>query len=155
MIDMYCSNCGVGIPENAAFCPGCGKPLKARYAGFWKRFVALIIDGLVFLPANLVLAALLRDSAAYYLSSFVLGWLYFTLLESSPKQATLGKMAMGLFVTDLYGQRISFGRANARYFSKILSGLTLFIGYMMAGWTNKKQALHDVIASTLVMQKAD
>jgi uncharacterized RDD family membrane protein YckC len=83
----------------------------------------------------------------------VLRWLYFALFESSSKQATIGKMALGIIVTDLNGNRISFGRANARYWSKIISGLILLIGYIMAGFTKKKQALHDIITGTLVIKK--
>ncbi len=82
-----------------------------------------------------------------------IGWLYFALMESSKNQGTLGKMALGLKVTDMDGNKISFGRATGRYFSKILSGMILMIGYIIAGFTDKKQALHDMIASCLVLRK--
>ncbi len=82
----------------------------------------------------------------------VLTWLYCAMMESSSKQATLGKMAVGIRVTDVRGQRISFGRATGRHFGKIISALSLFIGYMMAGWTQRKQALHDMMADTLVVR---
>jgi uncharacterized RDD family membrane protein YckC len=85
--------------------------------------------------------------------SAILQWLYFSLMESSVWQATVGKKLLGLTVTDLEGRRISFGRATGRYFAKIISSLILFIGYMMAGFTEKKQALHDMIAGTLVLRK--
>jgi uncharacterized RDD family membrane protein YckC len=74
-------------------------------------------------------------------------------MESSVKQATLGKLAIGIIVTDLQGSRITFGRATGRYFGKILSSLILSIGYIMAGFTEKKQALHDMIAGCLVVMK--
>jgi len=74
-------------------------------------------------------------------------------MESSVWQATLGKKTLGLRVTDLQGNRISFGRASGRFFGRIISGLTLFIGYIMAGFTEKKQALHDIIASCLVIRQ--
>ncbi len=80
-------------------------------------------------------------------------WLYFALMESSVKQGTLGKMALGIIVTDANGNRISFGRATGRYFGKIISGAILCIGYIMAGFTEKKQALHDMIAGCLVVNK--
>jgi uncharacterized RDD family membrane protein YckC len=80
-------------------------------------------------------------------------WLYFALMESSAKQGTLGKMALGIIVTDMNGNRLSFGRATGRYFGKILSGMILCIGYIMAGFTEKKQALHDMIAGCLVVNK--
>ena len=79
-------------------------------------------------------------------------WLYFSLLESSANQATVGKIVCGLKVTDLDGRRISFGRATARYFAKILSGLILLIGFAMVGWTTQKRGLHDFIAGTLVLR---
>jgi uncharacterized RDD family membrane protein YckC len=76
-------------------------------------------------------------------------------MESSSHQGTLGKMALGLIVTDLEGRRINFARASGRYFAKIITGLIpLGIGYMMAGFTEKKQALHDMIASCLVLRKS-
>lgn len=83
--------------------------------------------------------------------SLVIQWLYYSLMESSAKQATLGKMALGIKVIDMDGNRIKFGRATGRYFGKILSGLILNIGYIMAGFTAKKQALHDMLANCLVI----
>jgi uncharacterized RDD family membrane protein YckC len=83
----------------------------------------------------------------------VLHWLYYSLLESSAWQGTLGKKALGLEVTDLDGNRISFGRATGRFFAKIISAIILGIGYIMAGFTEKKQALHDILAGTLVIRK--
>ena len=87
------------------------------------------------------------------LALMIVGWLYFALMESSVNQATLGKMALGIKVTDLDGNRISFGRATGRYFGKIVSGMILYIGFIMAGFTEKKQALHDIMASCLVVNK--
>jgi uncharacterized RDD family membrane protein YckC len=83
----------------------------------------------------------------------ILDWLYFALMESSSKRATLGKMALGIIVTDLEGKRISFGRATGRFFSKILSGIIIYIGFIMVPFTDKKQGLHDMIAGTLVIAK--
>lgn len=80
-------------------------------------------------------------------------WLYFTLMESSRYQATLGKIVMGAIVTDLNGKRISFGRANGRFFGKWISGMVMYIGFLMAGFTEKKQAMHDMLAGCLVVQK--
>jgi len=79
--------------------------------------------------------------------------LYYALMESSEKQATVGKLAMGIKVTDMQGNRLSFGQATGRHFAKIISGLTLLIGYIMAGFTEKKQALHDIIVNCLVVKK--
>jgi len=82
--------------------------------------------------------------------SALVSWIYEAALESSSYQATLGKMALGLKVTDLAGNRISFARATGRHFAKYVSGMIFFIGYIMAGFTERKQALHDMIAGTLV-----
>ncbi len=83
--------------------------------------------------------------------SLVVEWLYFALLQSSPKQATFGKAALGLIVVDENFGQISFGRATVRYFSKYISGLVLYIGYIMAAFTREKRALHDIIAGTYVV----
>ncbi len=86
--------------------------------------------------------------------TIVVTWLYFASMESSERQGTLGKMALGLFVTDMHGKRISFARATGRFFAKFITGLIpFFIGYIMAGFTEKKQALHDMIAGCLVLKK--
>jgi uncharacterized RDD family membrane protein YckC len=148
------------------------------YAGFWLRFVALIIDfiiiycvrALIFLPFGIGMgmrgmfhgaqpqspADLVPFFATFIrimVISTIIQWLYFSLMESSAWQGTLGKKALGLTVTDLEGRRISFGRATGRYFAKIISSVILFIGYIMVAFTEKKQALHDMIAGTLVLRK--
>ncbi len=151
-----------------------------RYAGFWKRFAAYFIDKLIIGVAAMIIiipmAIMLGmagfmsqrrelDSVDLMLTTFVFylfigiiiyvgEWLYFALMESK-RGATIGKMALGIVVTDLNGHRISFGRATGRYFSKILSGIILYFGFMMAGWTQQKQALHDIIANTLVLEKGN
>jgi uncharacterized RDD family membrane protein YckC len=146
------------------------------YAGFWLRFVAYLIDLVVICivatPIFLLLGSMLglgmgsiaRNPDAMMLGSAVgayllfdgcllLGiWLYYAPLESSAWQGTVGKKLLGLRVTDLHGNRISFGRATARLFAKIVSNFTLMIGYIMAGFTEKKQALHDMIAGCLVVK---
>lgn len=80
-------------------------------------------------------------------------WLYYAYLESGEKQATWGKQVLSLYVTDLQGNRITFGRASGRFFAKFVTGLTMGIGYIMAGFTERKQALHDMIASCLVLRR--
>ncbi|MEO7072484.1 MAG: RDD family protein [Rhodanobacter sp.] len=84
-------------------------------------------------------------------ASVVLAWLYFALMESSAWQATLGKMAIGIRVTDLHGQRIGLPRALGRYGVKIISFLIVCIGVLMVAWTARKQGLHDKVAGTLVL----
>lgn len=119
-----------------------------EYAGFWRRFVAYIIDGLILGIIDAIFMAAKMPYAVLFVS-----WLYYALMESSNMQATLGKMALGLYVTDLNGNKIGFGRATGRFFGKIISGLILCVGFMMAGWTQKKQALHDIMAETLVLKR--
>jgi uncharacterized RDD family membrane protein YckC len=148
-----------------------------HYAGFWKRFVAYLLDqiiisivaifiiipffamiGFSFFSSDFeVSEELVFTIITAYFSFIILAvaaeWLYFALMESM-KGATIGKMALGIIVTDLQGNRISFGRATGRYFGKIISSLTLCIGYIMAGFTQRKQALHDMIAGCLVINKS-
>ncbi len=143
----------------------------AGYGGFWIRFVAAVIDAVivsvVIMPISMIVAgamgaaSILGDRNAQIgasiigilvsiVLSFAGNWLYEALMESSTRQATLGKMILGMKVTDLAGNRISFARATGRHFAKYISGFILAIGYIMAGFTEKKQALHDMIAGTLV-----
>src|ERR1700693_3188554 len=85
--------------------------------------------------------------------AFLGGWLYHAKMESSSWQATLGKKALNLRVTDFYGARISFARASGRHFAKLITGMIPFgIGFIMAGFTERRQALHDMIASCLVLR---
>jgi len=137
------------------------------YAGFWLRFAAYLIDtiilGLVFVPLGASLGIVLAASGSMdsdlmpgvngllNAGSILAGWLYSSLLESSSWQGTVGKKLVGLRVTDLNGNRISFGKATGRYFGKILSGMICLIGFIMAAFTEKRQALHDQLAGTLVL----
>jgi uncharacterized RDD family membrane protein YckC len=102
--------------------------------------------------------AMLEAYSHYYselgnasLLTTVVAWLYFAFCESSAWQGTLGKLALGIRVTDMQGRRISVPRALGRYPAKFLSAIILFVGFMMAGWTQRKQALHDMICGTLVL----
>ena len=85
--------------------------------------------------------------------SVVGNWLYHAVMESSSFQATFGKKVLGMAVTDLAGQRISFARATGRHFGKFLSGVIMNIGFIMAAFTEKKQALHDMLAGCLVVRR--
>ena len=132
--------------------------VKTReYAGFWKRFIAAFIDGIILQISGLVILlidyVLGATGVINILLNLILGWLYFALMESSRQQATLGKQALGIIVTDLNGNRISFGKATTRYFGKFISALIFCLGFIMAGFTEKKQALHDMIAGCLVVKK--
>lgn len=158
-------------PASPAQSPAYAAP-AVRYGGFWIRFVAAVIDGfivgIVVWPISGMMAlaigmaggAVSMPSVGVHLVrgivglafSFCANWLYEAGMESSSKQATLGKMALALKVTDLQGHRISFARATGRHFAKFISGMILLIGYIMAGFTERKQALHDMIAGTLVIR---
>ena len=151
------------------------------YAGFWLRFVAFLIDTIVLtvilgiiIGVGVLLVGFTYIKAAtngmnpedpaflsmitgwallFGVAMLVPMWLYYAGMESSAHQATLGKMALGLIVTDVNDRRISFGRASGRFFAKLINPYTFYIGYIMAGFTAKKQGLHDMIASTLVLRK--
>ena len=172
------------VPGAIAVTPSVAIPVAPGlvYAGFWLRFVAYIIDAVLLSAVEMVLililvavlglggairnwsenpdmnsiftATVILAIIAFAIGVFVVIWLYYACMESSRYQGTLGKMALGLIVTDLQAGPVSFGRASGRFFAKIITGLIpLFIGYIMAGFTAKKQALHDMIASCLVLRK--
>lgn len=137
-----------------------------NYAGFWKRFAAALIDGVILMIVNtvillffgFVLVAGGTDDPVVLegvgnILGIILGWLYFAVMESSATQGTLGKMALGLKVTDLSGERIGLGKATGRHFGKIVSAIILLVGFIMIAFTEKKQGLHDMMAGCLVVNK--
>lgn len=167
---LKCRYCGENLSDPLG---ADGVQTNLVYAGFWLRFVAYIIDyfvtaipgfviGLVFGAVGAALGQgggpdqqfiLVGVQIVSALTGVAISWLYYALMESSSKQATLGKMALGLVVTDMNGHRLTFGRATGRFFAKILSGMVCLIGYIMAGFTERRQALHDLMASTLVIKR--
>lgn len=173
---MFCVSCGAQMAAGSRFCASCGHaasmapmssaafaaPIHGQssddgwvlnaYAGFWKRAAAAVIDGVI-LWAGAIVLFFINDSL-FFLGAIIGGWLYFVLQESSEHQATLGKRALGIVVVDEHGERISFGRATGRFFAKWLSNVTFYVGYIIAGFTAKKQALHDLVASTLVVNRS-
>lgn len=136
-----------------------------EYAGFWTRFGAFIVDTILLAVAGSVIGFIIGlfvgtsgtdpevGRTFALLVGIAAGIAYYVGMESSVRQATFGKMAVGIKVTDMQGNRITPGKAAVRYFSKILSGIILLIGYIMAAFTARKQALHDIIAGTLVVKK--
>ena len=154
-----------------------------NYAGFWIRFLAFLIDSVVVNTIMWVLILPMLGALGLSITSlndmnnidfydeeaiglFVLSvvpalvtvkllitWMYYALLQSGPRQATIGKMALSIIVIDVNGNRMTFARASLRYFSKIISSFIMMIGYIMAAFTEKKQALHDIIANTYVVKK--
>lgn len=175
---MFCATCGAKVVDGASYCGACGATRSAEppstadtsrqaidYAGFWLRAGALVLDSMVLLGLGiglLVMVAILdarllveqntTRADALELAGGLMSWLYYALMESSSLQATLGKRALGIRVTDLDGRRVSFGRATGRYFGKVLSALTLGIGYIMAAFTERKQTLHDLLSSCVVVK---
>lgn len=127
------------------------------YAGFWKRVAAYLLDTLLIVIGAVLVGLFFSPygnfESAFQVSFIILAWLYHATLESGVPQATFGKHAFGITVTDLAGGRISFGRATARYFAQMLSGLTFCIGYAMAGWTKYRQGLHDMVAGCLIVNE--
>jgi uncharacterized RDD family membrane protein YckC len=132
---------------------------KLNYAGFWIRVAAVFIDSILMYIVFFGVAFLSMDDISSMATSMNItlqlifaaaGILYFAGMESSSRQATLGKMAVGIKVGNAQGEQLSFANALGRYFAKIISAITLYIGFMMAGWDSKKQALHDKIAGTYV-----
>lgn len=128
------------------------------HAGFWRRAAAYLIDFcIIVLPLGLLdvmIFAPFHPDNRLKLNIFnlLLMWPYWAIFESSSWQATPGKRLMGLSVVDIQGQRIGFLRATGRFFAKLLSNMTLLIGYLLAAWTSRKQALHDLVVSTCVVR---
>lgn len=153
------------------------------YASFLSRFGALIIDSIVIGCLQFIVVAPIMGMMGLGIASqvqdgevsdeaavgmvgaaiaamgtamvmvYAISILYYAIMESSKSQGSLGKMAVGIKVTDMDGNRITFGKAFLRSIGKIISGMIMAIGYLMAAFTEKKQALHDLIASTLVVKK--
>ena len=172
------AGCVAAVPAYAGY----AAVPRVEYAGFWVRFLAFLIDNAVMgIGFVLILIPLIfltglggfigeihpnedmNDVGIFMLFgllflaatvSLLLTWLYHALMESSEWQATLGKKVLGLVVTDMAGRRVSFGRATGRHFAKIITNMVpAFIGYIMAGFTERKQALHDMIAGCLVLRR--
>ena len=178
--DAFCQKCGetlaIGLapqPTGAVIqSPPYRVPVPAvsPYGGFWIRFLAYVIDhiliGVVLGPLAviwvlpLIISAVHSDDGPepwmlgmlmlYFVAAAVFLWLYDALLTCSSWQGTVGKKLLRLKVTDMAGNRISFGRATGRFFAKILSRMMFHIGFIMAAFTERKQGLHDMIAATLV-----
>ena len=166
---MFCPRCGRQNDDTANYCQGCASPLTAptvtgttipssapagalQYATFGQRLVATLIDvAILSLATGSVVVATFGMGITL---GFFAPWLYEAFMMSSEWQATVGKKALGLVVTDMAGQRVSFARSTGRHFGKIITNMVpFFIGYIMAGLTARRQALHDMIAETLVIKR--
>lgn len=153
------------VPRRAGYVPSDG------YAGFWRRWAAFQLDlqilygimvPLFFLVVYLFAgdtgdwsAAGPGDITFFGFLSLLVVWVYFAAFESSEYQATLGKMAIGIKVTNEDGEQMGFWRATGRHFGKLLSYILLLVGFLMAGFTERKQALHDQMTDCLVINDID
>jgi uncharacterized RDD family membrane protein YckC len=166
----------MSVPKRTAYQPIVeavdDPPIATEYAGFWLRVWAGLIDVTLEVTVTALLTVIVgfglywvgrsqgtAPEAMKYVTGFVSiplltvgAWLYCAIAESSRWQATLGKRLMGLQVTTSDGERISFGQASVRHFMKFLSLFTLTVGFMMAGWTKRRQALHDMPSDCLVVR---
>lgn len=149
----------------------------SRYAGFWIRWVATLIDGVVITIIAFILqlvfiffiSPILGISDPHILFSAVwppsipeitglvigtlVSWAYYILMTNA-QQATVGKILLGLHVESVDGRRLTLKEVIIREtIGKFLSGLTLFFGALMAGFTDKKQALHDKMARSVVIER--
>jgi uncharacterized RDD family membrane protein YckC len=180
---MFCTRCGSWTRDDAVTCPLCGLALRAGhepalaahasaagrvapvvYGGFWRRFVAALLDTiLLYFPAATVRVVLGLsatgmfdpETASSWVATtfeFVLDFIYATAFQCSPARATLGMQLMDLHVTDLNGDRISFARATGRYFATLLSIVTFGVGYLLQLFTSRRQTLHDLLAGTVVVR---
>ena len=177
----FCYYCGAETRAEAVICVKCGMSCstlekvnsngasantkRSLYAGFEKRLGACVIDNIIVaIPFGIVLAIVSEiygDEKKYlatlitinYARILLIDWLYYALMEASPTQGSLGKMLLKIKVTDLHGNRIGFGRATGRYFSSIISGVALGIGYLRILWSDRRQAMHDIWAGCLVVNK--
>jgi uncharacterized RDD family membrane protein YckC len=116
------------------------------YSGFWKRFIAMLLDLLVLIVPGIILNYLVP-----YAGSLIASIFYYPVFMSSPLQTTPGKYWMGIRVIHENGSTLSFGRALSREVLKIFSGLFFLLGYLIQPFTAKRQALHDLIVNSVVV----
>jgi uncharacterized RDD family membrane protein YckC len=139
-------------------------PKTFEYSTFLQRVAASLIDTVVLFVISSVIGfvvgffsyAIFGPDASIligYLLGLVIGWLFYAAFESSEYMATPGKMALSIQVRDENFQRLSFGRATGRHFARFLSSIPLCIGYLFPLWTQRRQALHDIVAKTVVVNK--
>jgi uncharacterized RDD family membrane protein YckC len=125
---------------------------QVKYAGFWIRYVANFVDGLVLIIPQVIVSFILGSTSPISkISGLLVSWIYFIWMTNS-YQATLGKRAVGIRVLSDNSEKLSLGQIIIREtIGKFISAIIFLIGYIMAGFTERKQALHDKIASTTVV----
>jgi uncharacterized RDD family membrane protein YckC len=127
--------------------------IRLEYAGFWIRTGAYLIDSIILYVVAFVVGLAMADLASEAIAgviNLVIAASYFSVMEASGYQATLGKMAVGIKVGDHNGNPIGVLNSIGRYFGKFISALLLCIGFMMVGWDERNQGIHDKLANTFV-----
>ena len=122
---------------------------KQIYAGFWQRILAGIIDLIILIVIEVILIFI--PVIGWVLSLFVT-WLYFAIQHSSTKQATFGMRALDIKITNEDNKKIGFWRATGNFYLTVISGLIIFIGFLMIAFTSRKQGLHNLISRTLCIR---
>ena len=168
-----CPLCGVALQvDNFERVAGPGAPgvtvthvvPLVAYGGFWRRFAASVVDAAVlFFPTATVrvvlglspMSMLDPESLTSWTAAvfeFGIGWIYAGLLMRSPARGTLGMQVLDLEITDLHGNRVTLGRASWRYWAQLLTVCTLGVGYLIQLITPRRQTLHDIVSSTVVVR---
>ena len=172
----FCEHCGASVQTTQTFQQPVAAPINVpqptggRHAGFWIRLGAYLIDLIILMVVAVIIGAVLGISiftgssnyyssgasegflVLFYLIFIIIIWLYFSIQESSPAQATLGKRAVNVKVTDLKGNRIGFGKATVRTIVRFIP-LIGPLGCLAIGFSDNKQGLHDWAAGTYVIYK--
>jgi uncharacterized RDD family membrane protein YckC len=148
-----CPSCRNQIAPNAKLCPSCGHDFvgaQQRYAGFWIRVVASIIDSIIVSIPNILILSAAPGLGTAFILEIALGFVYHVAFWNIAG-ATPGKMLFGMRVVMTDGSPITPGAAVVRYLGYLLSSLTLGIGYLMVAFSAHKRGLHDNIAGTIVI----
>jgi len=154
-LGVICAWCGSTVPGQGRYCPACGRVVDAdvmAYAGFWMRFLASFIDGIILGIVQTMLIIAIGGGTTVLLVTLG-GALAYNHAFWLTTGATPGKMAMGMKIIMANGEPITGAAAVLRHVGYLASGLTLGIGYLMIAFTPQKRGLHDYIAGTLVVRK--
>lgn len=140
-----------GSSGSGGFAPPAATTLSEERAGFWQRFGASLLDGILLAIVNFILALLLK-STAENIASLAISLAYFTILEGGPTGQTIGKRALGIRVVSLSdGRPIGYPRAAVRWIGRIISFLVILLGYFWMLWDGQKQCWHDKMANDVVV----
>ena len=148
-----CPYCSTLNSATASYCSDCGKDLSGlEHAGFWIRFAAIFIDGLILIIPNIIISAIASGDLGTGLALQLLLNLGYVLGFWMSNGATPGKMIFGLKIVRRDGEEIGPSTAVARYVGYILSWITFGIGFLMIAFSREKRGLHDLVADTIVVR---